>query len=65
MPSEFTDIVVLIPGIAGSVLERHGHEIWGTSAGAVLRALFSGGRSVEDLLLYNDDPDAEIGRAHV
>jgi pimeloyl-ACP methyl ester carboxylesterase len=59
MPSQFTDIVVLIPGIAGSVLERHGHEIWGTSAGAVLRALLSGGRSVEDLLLDNDDPDAD------
>ncbi|MEO7132906.1 MAG: hypothetical protein ABI024_01685 [Vicinamibacterales bacterium] len=59
MPSEYADIVVLVPGIAGSVLERDGHEVWGASAAAVLRGLFSGGQSVQRLLLDNDDPDVD------
>ena len=29
-----SDIVVLIPGITGSVLERNGSEVWGASAGS-------------------------------
>ncbi len=59
MPGVFGDIVVLLPGITGSVLERHGREIWGTSASTVLRGLFSSGQIVQDLLLANDDPDAD------
>jgi pimeloyl-ACP methyl ester carboxylesterase len=59
MPNEFADIVVVIPGITGSVLERNGREVWGTSVEAVLRGLFSGGQTVQDLLLENDDPDAD------
>ena len=59
MPNEFADIVVLIPGITGSVLERNGREVWGTSIESVLRGLFSGGQSIQDLLLENDDPDAD------
>jgi len=54
--ADFTDIVVLIPGITGSVLERNGREVWGASAAAVLHGLLSGGRSIQDLLLENDDP---------
>jgi pimeloyl-ACP methyl ester carboxylesterase len=59
VPREFTDIVALVPGITGSVLERHGREVWGTSVDAVLRGLFSGGRSIQDLLLERDDPDED------
>ena len=54
--ADFTDIVVLIPGITGSVLERNGREVWGASAAAVLHGLMSGGRSIQDLILENDDP---------
>lgn len=59
MASNFPDIVVLLPGITGSVLERNGREIWGTSAGAMFRGLLSGGQIVRDLALANDDPDAD------
>jgi Lecithin:cholesterol acyltransferase len=59
MPGEFADVVVLLPGITGSVLERNGRVVWGASAGAVLRGLFSGGQSIQDLLLEHDDPDAD------
>jgi hypothetical protein len=59
VPNEFADIVVLIPGITGSVLERNGREVWGTSIESVLRGLFSGGQSIQELRLENDDPDAD------
>ena len=59
MPSALQDIIVLIPGITGSVLTRNGREIWGTSAGAMLRGLLSGGQTVRDLTLANDDPNAD------
>lgn len=53
------DIVVLIPGITGSVLERDGSEIWGLSAAAALRGILSGGKSIQDLRLEKDDPTLE------
>jgi pimeloyl-ACP methyl ester carboxylesterase len=59
MANEFADIVVLLPGITGSVLERNGREVWGTSIESVLRGLFSGGQSVQDLRLEHDEPDAD------
>jgi pimeloyl-ACP methyl ester carboxylesterase len=57
--SDFPDVVVLIPGITGSVLERNGKEVWAASASAVLRGLSSGGKSISDLYLENDDPDLD------
>ena len=54
-----SDIVVLIPGVTGSVLERNGKDVWAASAGAVLRGLFSGGGSIQDLRLEDDPPDVD------
>ena len=53
------DIVVLVPGITGSVLERNGKEVWGPTAGAVFHGLFSAGRSLQDLKLGDDPPDVD------
>lgn len=52
------DVVVLLPGILGSVLERDGKEIWAISPGAVFRGIVSLGRSVKSLKLTGDDPAA-------
>src|SRR5262245_46854575 len=49
------DVVVLLPGILGSVLERDGREVWAISKGAVWRGLVSLGRSVKSLRLATDD----------
>ncbi|MFS0704427.1 hypothetical protein AB6N23_07890 [Cellulomonas sp. 179-A 9B4 NHS] len=46
-----SDIYVLIPGIMGSVLEKDGRDAFGLTASAGLRALFSGGRSIQSLRL--------------
>ena len=33
------DILVLLPGITGSVLEVHGKDVWALTAGAGVRAV--------------------------
>jgi len=49
------DVIVLLPGILGSVLSRDGDDVWAPSPGAIGRALWSLGRSVRELRL-TDDP---------
>ena len=57
--STFGDVVVLLPGITGSVLVqgegRRAKEIWAPKPGAVLRGLLSLGRSLQALTVENDD----------
>jgi hypothetical protein len=53
------DVVVLIPGITGSVLERDGKQLWGLSVEAGLGALYSRGRSIERLRLDEDPSDVD------
>jgi pimeloyl-ACP methyl ester carboxylesterase len=48
------DVVVLLPGILGSVLTRDGKEVWAPSPGAIGRALWTLGRSVRSLTLDGD-----------
>lgn len=49
------DVVVLLPGITGSVLTRNGKDVWAPSASAVLGALASLGGSLKSLELGEDD----------
>jgi len=55
MPHPMPDLVVVIPGIGGSVLQRHGKTVWSPRPGAALRAALSLGRSLGDLALNGDD----------
>ena len=48
------DVIVLLPGILGSVLERDGKEVWAPSPGAIGRALWKLGRNLNDLALVDD-----------
>src|SRR4051812_5412335 len=61
MPSKLPmgDVVVLLPGILGSVLTRDGHDVWAVSPGASWRAIRTLGHSVEDLELHDDDPSVD------
>ena len=53
----FPDVVVVLPGISGSVLTKDGKEVWGTSSGAIWHAVSSGGDSIKALALTApDDP---------
>ncbi|HSO06621.1 MAG TPA: hypothetical protein VLW45_05255 [Pelomicrobium sp.] len=51
------DVVVLLPGITGSVLKKNGKVVWGFSAATIAKALFTlGGGMERDLALPHDDP---------
>jgi len=53
------DVVVLLPGILGSVLARDGEEVWAPSPGAIGRALWSLGRNVRSPETGADPVDAD------
>lgn len=55
--SQHKDLVILLPGITGSVLARRGKEVWAPTVGAAWRALVSGGRSITELELEADGID--------
>jgi pimeloyl-ACP methyl ester carboxylesterase len=48
------DVVVLLPGILGSVLQRDGKDVWAPTPGAIARGLWTLGRSVKSLELTSD-----------
>jgi pimeloyl-ACP methyl ester carboxylesterase len=51
------DIMVLLPGITGSVLKKDGNVVWGFSAISIGKALFTlGGSMRKALALPHDDP---------
>ena len=49
------DIVVILPGIMGSVLQKDGKDLWNVSGKPISRALNPFGRKLEDLKLVADD----------
>ncbi|MFD4591347.1 lipase/acyltransferase domain-containing protein [Streptomyces rubiginosohelvolus] len=49
------DVVVLLPGITGSVLRKDGRDLWAMSAGGFVNVLLSGGGSLDALALEEDD----------
>ena len=55
----FADVIVLLPGISGSALAKDGREIWGTSSSALLSAVTSGGDTIRELALGDDDPETD------
>src|SRR5512135_1216341 len=56
--AEMTDLVVMLPGITGSVLQRGGKDVWNLSARAGWSVAASLGGSIRSLRLEGDDPDA-------
>lgn len=53
------DIVVLLPGILGSVLQKDERDVWAPSRDAAVSAIFSAGRSIRELELHGDDPNVD------
>ena len=48
------DVVVLLPGLTGSVLRKDGKDLWGPSIGALLGTAMSRGKRLRPLLLRED-----------
>jgi hypothetical protein len=56
----FKHLVIVLPGISGSVLSKEGKEVWGASTGAIWRAITSGGDSIKEIALKGaDDPSLD------
>jgi hypothetical protein len=53
------DIVVVLPGITGSRLQKAGKDVWSMSAGGIGRALATFGGNITQLAMDGDDPDRE------
>jgi pimeloyl-ACP methyl ester carboxylesterase len=53
------DLIILLPGITGSVLHMDGKDVWAPSYRPVLDLLLSWGGSLEKLMLKGDDPELE------
>ncbi|MDA0179558.1 hypothetical protein OJ997_04565 [Solirubrobacter phytolaccae] len=65
MKRPVADIVVLLPGITGSVLQRGDRDVFALSAGAGWRALTSRGKSLSELILGEDPVDVDDLGDHV
>ena len=56
-----SDVIVLVPGILGSVLQKNGRDVWAASGGAALAGLLSGGGSLRNLAIEEDSLDDDLG----
>ena len=50
-PQSMSDVIVLIPGILGSVLVKDGREVWGASGSSIVGNLITFGKALGDLAL--------------
>lgn len=57
--TKLRDIVIILPGITGSVLQKDEQDIWAVSGQAIWGGLKSLGGSFQTLKLDGDDSDAE------
>jgi hypothetical protein len=53
------DIVIVLPGITGSVLQKDGKDLWAISGQAAWQALTSVGSSLRQLVVGEDNSDAD------
>lgn len=53
------DVIVLLPGILGSVLQKNGTDVWGLSKGVIARALWHFGENITDLAIPPDKLDRD------
>lgn len=57
MASVFRDVVIVLPGLVGSVLQKDGETLWGTSPGAFWGTV--AGDNLERLKMSAPDNGAE------
>lgn len=53
------DMIVILPGIMGSVLQKDGKDLWAVSGKAIWKVLTQSGAAISSLKLGEDSPDAE------
>ena len=50
------DVIVILPGIMGSVLQKDGRDLWNVSGDVVWQIVKTLGNRLKDLKLAGDDP---------
>lgn len=50
-----SQLIILLPGIMGSVLQQNGRDLWAISRQGIAEGLLSLGSSLNQLMLHNDD----------
>lgn len=58
---KMNDMLVVLPGITGSVLEKQGVTYWGPAPRGILNYVTSSGHTIDALRLARDDPDYDDG----
>lgn len=53
------DLIVILPGITGSVLQKDGKDLWAVSGQAIWDIVKSLGKALDALKIEQDDPEAE------
>jgi hypothetical protein len=53
--AQMKDVIVILPGILGSVLQKDGVDLWNVSGQAIWQIVSSLGQRVQDLKLEGDD----------
>ena len=57
MLTEMKDLVVILPGVMGSILQKDGKDLWNVSGQAIWQVVRSLGDRLNDLKLVADDPN--------
>ena len=57
MTAEMKDMVVILPGIMGSILQKDGRDLWNVSGRAIWQVVRGLGDKLNDLKLVADDPN--------
>ena len=52
------DLIIILPGILGSVLQKDGRDLWAISGDAIWDLVFRTGETINSLKLEQDDPEA-------
>ena len=52
---KFGDLIILLPGITGSVLQCNGKDVWAITPASAIAALFSLGNNIKDLQIKGKD----------
>ncbi len=53
------DLIVIVPGILGSVLEKDGKDLWAVSGQAIWQILSQSEQTINNLKLTQDDPELD------
>ena len=57
--TKLRDLVVILPGITGSVLQKDGKDVWNFSGQSLWQLVQTQGKSLQDLKITGNDPGTE------